>query len=846
MLPFPFLKTDLFGTGETVFIAATQRLADHLHHRHGLWQQAHGHAAWDSLPCYTLNTLLDALFTQAEDENALNGKTSPMLLSQAEWGWLWRQQAPDQNHHWAALAAQAADTLQHYALPDFVAETDDQACFQKLNAEILPAGWITRSRHWAGLAAGTPNSTATPFFTRAVLAGFDHLPPSVLTWLQGQERLGAQIYQWQGEVQANSVVERCATDTPQQELEQAALWAKQHLQAGQTLALVVPDLSQRRAALLRTLADTLGHPRDKAPANVSLGLPLSDYPSIQTALLTLRVAHQPLSLEDWDTWLRSDVFDTSQDPAFRESDWLERCRFSLALIDHGAERFDLKAALNHARHQSFHRVVGRLEQLAEDWDSRLAPPSAWSKRFDTLLKNQGWPYGSEASLAQAWLTLLEQFSQWDRLGQPLKAKAALNLLQSLCDQTIYQPESEQSRLQVLGPLEMAGLSFDAIWVLGLDSEHWPPPLKPNPLLPLDVQRQHHCPRADGLTEYARHAELTERLRVSAQSVVFSHVRQHNDLPCPPSALIKDLPLRPLLAVASDPTPATERKPSDDALAGYPAGPLKGGVRWLADQALCPFRALAFHRLAAPPLEPPVWGYRPLDRGNVIHETLQNFWLETQSQGQLLALSLEDCRERLGRHLHTSLKRCQRLKPKLRALEHARLLDLLMQWLEKERIREPFTVEKTERSLGLTLGAFSLSVRLDRLDKVQIGAEAEPQAEPRQHTVIIDYKTGSDVANPWQDERPEAPQLLVYSLVKNIGGLAFAHIHPKTLKFSGVTQYGEWMNAKSPPWEPENWQKRLRALAEEIHQGHHHLQPKKADLCQACAALSLCRRHEYLP
>ena len=43
-------------------------------------------------------------------------------------------------------------------------------------------------------------------------------------------------------------------------------------------------------------------------------------------------------------------------------------------------------------------------------------------------------------------------------------------------------------IQILGPLESAQLEFDHLWVLGLTDEAWPRVPRPNPLLPIELQR----------------------------------------------------------------------------------------------------------------------------------------------------------------------------------------------------------------------------------------------------------------------------------------------------------------------------------------------------------------------
>ena len=58
----------------------------------------------------------------------------------------------------------------------------------------------------------------------------------------------------------------------------------------------------------------------------------------------------------------------------------------------------------------------------------------------------------------------------------------------LAAQTLFQPEAPDVPIQVLGVLESAGLEFDHLWVMGLTDEAWPIPARPNPFIPVALQR----------------------------------------------------------------------------------------------------------------------------------------------------------------------------------------------------------------------------------------------------------------------------------------------------------------------------------------------------------------------
>ena len=55
---------------------------------------------------------------------------------------------------------------------------------------------------------------------------------------------------------------------------------------------------------------------------------------------------------------------------------------------------------------------------------------------------------------------------------------AFAFLQRLCATTLFQPESPDAPIQILGVLESAGLRFDCLWVSGLTDEAWPMQARP--------------------------------------------------------------------------------------------------------------------------------------------------------------------------------------------------------------------------------------------------------------------------------------------------------------------------------------------------------------------------------
>ena len=114
--------------------------------------------------------------------------------------------------------------------------------------------------------------------------------------------------------------------------------------------------------------------------------------------------------------------------------------------------------------------------------------------------------------------------------------------------------------------------------------------------------------------------------------------------------------------------------------------------------------------------------------------------------------------------------------KFRDVERWRLLRRLREWLMVETRRSPFTVEQTETQRLIRVGGLEVKLRIDRLDRLPDGRCA-----------VIDYKTGAVSIDAWFGERPDEPQLPLYSLTlgDELQAILFACLKPGAIAYLGV-------------------------------------------------------------
>jgi probable DNA repair protein len=506
-----------------------------------------------------------------------------------------------------------------------------------------------------------------------------------------------------------------------------------------------------------------------------------------------------------------------------------------------------------------------LEAYAEFRKRRLfevRSPSDWARAFGDALALLGFPGerpldSAEYQTLKKWHEVLAGFAGLDRVAARMGFAEALGRLQRMAADAVFEPEAPDRPIQVLGVLEAAGMVFDHLWVVGLSDEDWPMPPRANPFLPLRVQSQAGVPGASPASALQLAERRTEEWLSGAAEVVLSHPRREADRDLAPSPLIARIPERAL----EIPGHATWRDAiqraaklerfADLRAPGPPtAYPTRGGAALLKNQAACPFRAFARHRLGAAGIESPHAGLDARERGTLVHRTLAAAWKALGTKRALTALNETELRALLASAAAGAIagerhRRPDTLSGRFAAIEQARLVRLATAWLGCERSREDFGVLRVEDRRTVRIGPLALDLRLDRVDETADGTR-----------IVIDYKTGKASIADIVEPRPDEPQLPLYVVGAEPGAAAaaFAQVSADAMRFvglareegllPGVETAGE--AGAAPSWDEQiaAWRATLEGLAREFASGHAPVAPKRRpDTCRECDLHPLCRVHE---
>jgi ATP-dependent helicase/nuclease subunit B len=882
--------------GDTV-IASSARAARALRRLHGEAQRRQGLEAWQTADILDWDSWLSRLW----QKRLRSGNETRLLLTalQEQQVWIRLVKPSIEGRRLISVLGVAELAQQAYALlcsyraldflqgerlggPDVESFREWARGFARIcrKEDWLSRGMLPLVLHEAVLA-GQVEAT-----TRLVLTGFDRITPAQQYLIEAFQEQGHHVEMAETtEVDGAEATLLVEAADKRDEIATCGLWVRQELAAaklqGQTasIAVVVPSVSSVRPEIERIFRQVLApeavaiRARDlPLDFEFSLGVPLADVPMARAALLLLRWMNHPL-LQDQASWLILSGFVCEQ-----EDEQLPIAEFDVRLRRQPMRQpeQDLDTFLQFLSggwHEAKpldklrRRLQAARRMLPQDG---LLSFAEWVDVAERILAAVHWPgthlLQSEDFQAEArWSQLLDSVAALSFDGRKVVYAEFLEVLQRQAGQTIFSPESRDAAVQILGPLEAAGLTFDAIWFLGADDDSWPAAARPHPFLTRSLQRKHHMPHADSAGDWKLAEQVTNRLERSAAKCIFSYPSQNAEGACRPSTLVSSgtpriqaKALRTSIAAdeyrtAEDEFPALLMEEEQAAILPWPIEQNAGGAEILRRQAACPFQSFATRRLDARPMDATDWGLEARERGSVVHKILEDLWTQLRTRAALLEARAEARLHAIvEQHVAATLQRYRGRAPKhswtqayLNA-EQERIVSLIEEWLDYEAKRADFTVEAGEEKLAATVGDLKLQVRVDRIDAVAGGR------------VIIDYKTGLLNAVSWDGPRPDEPQLPLYAgfgQIDNLKGVLLGRVREDKAKFIGRVEDARIVmpgDAKltRPPYSADmlrSWQNTLRDLGQQFLNGEAQVDPKQyPKTCEFCDLSGLCRIAENDP
>ncbi|MFA6303209.1 MAG: PD-(D/E)XK nuclease family protein [Legionella sp.] len=620
-----------------------------------------------------------------------------------------------------------------------------------------------------------------------------------------------------------------AADT-KQEYQQLISWLKLQLEQGkQNIGVVIPDLQDQARGVQRLMQAHF----DSSVIDISLGQSLGEFPLIAQALMCLHIQEESITPNQSALLLQSPYIGNAQE------EFLARSQFLQDNYLMQEPSLSLKQLI-----VELHKQAPKLAQILER--IHPYPESAFINDWITLFQHRlnllGFPGDSGLNSENyqcynRFTAVFDEFRQLALITAQLTKTQALDAFTKLINNTIFQAQKTKAPIHICGLLEASGCEFDSLWVMGLTDNCLPQKVRLNAFIPTQMQRDLEMPHCLPAKELQFAQETLQRLRNGSKQVVFSYSELTGDNPNIPCALINSFPQMSRLEL---PTPTQEQITLIPITETYKL-PLKiqetisGGTSLLANQAQCPFKAFAEHRLKAKPLPPANEGLGHLEKGQVIHKIMELIWTSVGTQEQLIQLSADALDALIETSIHKALREINFISHIIQEIELIRLKRLVLSCLDWEKQREAFSICALEQSYKITLAGLEFKVRVDRLD--QVG----------DNKWLIDYKSSLPSSKPWNEERPLEPQLLLYALLdEKINTLLLVQLKTGQFSCSGFSEEKHnnkgISTIKNTSWEEckTTWRQQLTLLAEEFQQGHCPPQPANPSICHHCDFNNLCR------
>jgi probable DNA repair protein len=863
------------SAAEVLVLTPNQRMQRRFSHSYGLQQKEKGLDAWLAPNVFALNTWLDDMWLHLQDcdyKPASNVLLADNNLLTA----LWAEIITSDNGHKdvinsKSLAGPALSAFRTLSLwqsenyQDILPDSLESELYFKWHTtfkrELRDRQWIT-SECTVNIITQAIKQGAVNIPPRIVLFSFDDIPPLYETLFQVIREFGGEVLESDTNSKPKSIT-KLAVKERQDQYVMAAQWAKNILQSdlNSTVAIVCPELTKYRSDIASAFTNVfepqavLPHiPRYTLPFNFSAGIPLGEVPLIRDALEYIGLSDKRVNYSTISSLLRSPYI------AGAESELYARTKFDVKLKEGHTNKLNLdnviqKNGCPEILSKSIGAFLLHISNIPYEQN-----PSQWAYHFSKGLESIGWPGdrnldSEEYQALTHWHSKLDQLSKMGALYKSCTRDKALSLLRQNINCTVFQPETTDSPVQILGILEAAGLQFDHMWVMDLNDDIWPQAPKPNPFIPLIAQKTMAMPHSSSDRELEFSKRILDRLESGADNIIMSYSERDNDKELRCSTLIKDL-----VEIDSDnislsiinnysrilyksiPMVSIEDIP----LSIKNTSSIKGGSGIISAQASCPFQAFAKYRLNASEMPEISIGLSHIERGELVHQTLEFIWKKLHTQENLLAMIPFEQASMINDAIDFAFfwlrNHRASIGERLLKLERQRLMTVINQWLEVERKRAPFIVEECESRVTINIAGLPIRIKRDRVDNI----EGE--------RFLIDYKTGSCNLNGWSGERPDSPQIPLYAIADNDTciGAAFGQVRKGEACYKGVSgkeniAHGvvpadklrsdlpkSWSDIKS------HWTKQIEMLATEFLNGIANVSPKSKSSCQNCHLSALCR------
>ncbi len=641
----------------------------------------------------------------------------------------------------------------------------------------------------------------------------------------------------------------------------ASQWAKEKTasQSGKSIAIVIPDLNIQnesiRTHFFKAFEPEAYLSKDTlAPSifDLSIGKSLWDVKLVHDAILLIKLLDKTINLETANILVSS--------PYWALSHHEQRCVAQNRLSQHThltlpTSAFihlfnEIDASENEAVDTPSirHFLIKMRNQVQETKVPR--PVSAWVSWFVDYLNLAGWPgeqslNSNEYQYSQAFLALLEEISSFEAYySEPIPFLEFRSLLEESCLQRTAQIELKQPKVRIMGLMEAAGQRFDHCLILGLNEKSIPQGAKPNPFLPIDLQKKQATPKSSPDREFEYSLKLLQSIKATTRHLVLNWYTRDELGETHPSPILNEISTTvddtdepqsiETFGISKYMLSKLKSNCFDQIEVGLapsiPKGSLiKGGASHLSAYWNNPMFSYFQYRLNINKSPDVYIGLSPMVKGMLSHTILEHIYTQIQSKSELKEfLNKETFNSEIGSLIdsiwQSHWSTIGRVPLTIEAYAKESLKTTITMFLNLDANRsEEFKIHSLEQKVRLNILDYYLDIRLDRVDQVASN-----------YSIVIDYKTGKNSLSSLNKQNTADFQLPLYALSQKenqIEAVTFAEINETEAKFigvcsdkiqiQGISQPENIRNSELPEtWEStlEHWQVNAESIVRSLSQG----------------------------
>lgn len=362
---------------------------------------------------------------------------------------------------------------------------------------------------------------------------------------------------------------------------------------------------------------------------------------------------------------------------------------------------------------------------------------------------------------------------------------------ALCFRT---PPTSNFSLPIYSPKEVEGARFSQIWILGAHQSRW--------------RHRSNLPWLSNLSiqDFNYLQNIADNIIYSCQTMSTDGERLH---------FYREAPIEQPQVNHSIPTESI----IDNQVTSLEK--IKANATLIQDYTACPFKAFAKYRLKLENKQHHSHDMEKKDYGIIMHSLLEKLYEDIQHQADLESLDLKI----IPTLIQKAWAPYSFIHPDLAKILTQRIHQSILQWIEKDLSRDEFSIIALEHKSKLSIGNYTLNLRIDRIDK------------SKNQSIIVDYKTGHIHINESLSPYFTSPHMLLYALTQDYPPqIAYA----KPLQKQAIYQSLDLSNLDDYDILSQEWINKAQYALSQYQAGKHPVLPVHDKVCEHCDFKALCR------